>query len=246
MSAIPTPQKAPLYRIALLNPNTNRQSTTLMMDSALQAMPAGVSIEGRTVSSGQAFIADPSALEAAAQAVEACGPGLAAEGFDAIIVAGFGDPGVAALRKRLSIPVTGLGEAGIAQAARGGLRYAIVTVTPDLHDSLLAAAYAAAPAAQLAGIRYTQGALDRVMHSPDSLAHALLQACQDAVALDGAQSIVIGGGPLAQAARDIAAKLHIRVVDPVSAAVLLACARGGALLGACENEPFPNRPTHTL
>jgi Asp/Glu/hydantoin racemase len=45
--------------------------------------------------------------------------------------------------------------------------------------------------------------------------------------LDGAQSIVIGGGPLAQAARDIATQLHIRVVDPVSAAVALACARGG-------------------
>ena len=243
MSSMPTQPTPPLYRIALLNPNTNRLSTKLMMDSALQAMPAGVCIEGRTVSTGQDFIADPSALEVAARAVEACGPGLAGEGFDAIIVAGFGDPGVAALRERLSIPVTGLGEAGIAQAARGGLRYAIVTVTPDLHDSLLAAAHAAAPAAQLAGIRYTQGPLGRVMHSPDSLAHALLQACQDAMALDGAQSIVIGGGPLAQAARDIAAQLHIRVVDPVSAAVLLACARGGALPGACENEPLPNRPT---
>ena len=227
MTCMPIAPKPALYRIALLNPNTNTQSTALMMESALEAMPAGVSIEGRTVGSGQPFIAEPVALEAAARAVEACGPALAAEGFDAIIVAGFGDPGVAALRKQLRIPVTGLGEAGIALAARDGLRYAIVTVTPDLHDSLLAAAHAAAPAAQFAGVRYTQGAIGQVMHSPDSLELALLQACRDAIALDGAQSIVIGGGPLAQAARDIATQLNIRVVDPVSAAVSLACARGG-------------------
>jgi Asp/Glu/hydantoin racemase len=224
---MPLARQPALYRIALLNPNTNARSTALMMDSALEAMPAGVRIEARTVTSGHPFIADPQALEAAAQAVEVCGTGLAAEGFDAIIVAGFGDPGVAALRKRLRIPVTGLGEAGIAQAARGGLRYAIVTVTPDLHESLLAAAHACAPAAQFVGVRYTQGDLGRVMHSPDSLQDALLRACQDAMVHDGAQSIVIGGGPLAQAARDIALQLHIRVVDPVSAAVALACARGG-------------------
>ncbi len=223
----PAVAERPMYRIALLNPNTNSASTDLMMSSALEALPAGVHIEGRTVLSGHPFIADPLALQSAAEAVEALGPTLLAEGFDAIIVAGFGDPGVMALRRQLDIPVTGLGEAGIAQAAAGGLRYAIVTVTPELHDSLMASAHAAAPASQLVGIRYTQGGLDRVMQSPDSLAQALLQACHDAMALDGAQSIVIGGGPLAQAARHIAEQLHIRVVDPVSAAVLLACARGG-------------------
>jgi Asp/Glu/hydantoin racemase len=38
---------------------------------------------------------------------------------------------------------------------------------------------------------------------------------------------VIGGGPLAHAAQDIAARLQRRVVDPVCAAVRLACARAG-------------------
>ena len=161
------------YRIALLNPNTNTQSTALMMASARAALPAGVTIVGHTVPTGEAFIASPAALDHAAQAVEAYGLQLAKGGFDAVIVAGFGDPGVAALRQRLTIPVIGLGEAGIAEAAHGGLRYAIVTVTPALHDSLLAAALAIAPAAQLAGIRYTEGPLGQVMHSASSLQAAL-------------------------------------------------------------------------
>jgi allantoin racemase len=225
-SAQANPQ-ARAYRIALLNPNTNSAATALMMNSARRVLPAGVQIEGRNVSMGQAFISDPAALKMAAAAVEACGPGLAAEGFDAIIVAGFGDPGLAALRQRLDIPITGLGEAGIARAAEGGMRYAIVTVTPELHDSLMASAHAVAPASQLVGIRYTQGPLVQVMHSPESLKQALLKASHDAMILDGAQSIVIGGGPLAHAARELGEYLQIRVVDPVSAAVTLACARGG-------------------
>ena len=215
------------YRIALLNPNTSTDATATMVASARRAAPAGVHIEGRTVGEGQELIADPQALAQAARAVEAAAPALVAEGFDAIIVAGFGDPGVVALRQGLSVPVTGLGEAGIAEAAQGGLRYAIVTVTPGLHQSLVAAAHAHAEPSQLAAVRYTQGLLREVMLTPEDLAAALLNACQDAIALDGAQSIVIGGGPLARAAQDIAGRLHVRVVDPVGAAVRLACRRAG-------------------
>ena len=56
---------------------------------------------------------------------------------------------------------------------------------------------------------------------------ALLQACRLAVDRDGAQAIVIGGGPLAHAAQAIGAALQLRVVDPVRAAVRLACTRAG-------------------
>lgn len=215
------------YRIALLNPNTSERSTERMLAGAWSVAPDGVHIEGRTVSRGQDFIADAEALQQAAQAVLGTVPSLVAEGFDAVIVAGFGDPGVAELRQHLVLPVTGLGEAGIAEAAAGGQRFAIVTVTPGLHDSLVAAAHAAAPPALFAGVRYTRGDPDELMRHPDQLQRALLQACRDAVEQDGAQAIVIGGGPLAHAAQDIAAQLQLRVVDPVCAAVRLACVRAG-------------------
>lgn len=212
-------------RLALFNPNTNPRTTELMLASAWAVAPAGFHIEGRTATVGTGFIADPQALQRAEDHVLATAPALMAEGFDGLIVAGFGDPGVAALRQRLHQPVTGLGEAGIAEAAAGGLRYAIVTVTPDLHESLVAAAHAVAPAAQFAGVRYTRGDPQALMRHPADLQQALLQACQEAVEQDGVRAIVIGGGPLAHAAQDIATQLGLRVVDPVGAAVRLACAR---------------------
>ena len=212
---------AAVRRIALINPNTSTDATTLMLASARQALPAGFSVEGRTAPRGQPLITHAAALSDAAQVMADYGVQVAAEGFDALIISGFGDPGLQALRHRVNVPVYGIAEAGIAEAAHGGRRYAIVTVTPDLHDSLLQSAKAHGSAGTLAGIRYTQAPLDDVMRTPEALEAALLQACQLAVALDGAEAIVIGGGPLARAARDIAEQLHIPVIDPVSAAIRL-------------------------
>lgn len=215
------------YRIALLNPNTSTEATATMMASARHEAPPGVHIEGLTVGEGHELITDPQALTQAARVVEAAATALVTQGVDAIIVAGFGDPGVATLRHRVDVPVTGLGEAGIREAAEGGLRYAIVTVTPRLHQSLVTAAHTHAEPSLLASVRYTQGSLSEVMHSPEDLEAALLEACQLAITEDGAQSIVIGGGPLARAAQILAGRLHVRVVDPVGAAVRLACRRAG-------------------
>lgn len=214
------------YRIALINPNTSTQATALMLASARQALPAWACMEGRTVPRGQPLITHPAALEAAAHIVADYGCQVAEEGFDALIISGFGDPGVQALRQRVALPVFGIAEAGITEAARGGRRYAIVTVTPDLHASLLQAAHTHGQQGTLVSIRFTQGPIADVMDTPERLETALINACQEAVTVDGAQAIVIGGGPLAQAAQAIAERLHIPVIDPVSAAVRLACSRG--------------------
>lgn len=212
---------AAIKRIALINPNTSTQATELMLVSARQALPAGFSVEGRTAPCGQPMITHQAALDEAAHVMTDYGAQVAAEGFDALIISGFGDPGLATLRQRVSLPVHGIAEAGIAEAARGGRRYSIVTVTPDLHDSLLLAAKAHGLQGTLASIRFTQAPLDAVMSTPQALEAALFEACQDAMHHDGAQAIVIGGGPLAKAARDIANRLHIPVIDPVSAAIRL-------------------------
>jgi len=211
-----------IKRIALINPNTSTEATELMLASAVRALPAGFSVQGRTAPRGQPMITHQVALDEAAQVVADYGVQVAAEGFDALIISGFGDPGLAALRRSVSLPVYGIAEAGIAEAAQGGRRYSIVTVTPDLHASLLIAAKTHGQKGTLASIRFTQAPLDAVMSTPQALEAALFEACQDAMKHDGAQAIVIGGGPLAKAARDIADRLHIPVIDPVSAAIRLA------------------------
>ena len=236
MPAAPSRPSRQPHRIALLNPNTSTHSTQQMMASALTVLPPGVRLEGRNVRAGQPIIADPAALAQAALAVDACGAALAEEGFDGIIVAAFGDPGVPALRQRLVLPVTGLGEAGIAEAARGGLPYAIVTITPELQDSLLAAAHAAAPPGQLVGIRYTRGPLQEVMRSPCSQHDALL-AFEEPLQVDVEDLRPTIHGLLGLLVEIVKRQLLYRV-DPGSPGGLLGWRRfrrgvGGRLRGRC-------------
>lgn len=212
-------------RIALLNPNTNADTTQMMLGIARQALSAGVQIEGRTAPTGEPLIVEETALAAAALVVQDYGMQLAAEGFDALIIAGFGDPGLLALRERLAIPVTGIAEAGIAEAAAGGRRYAIVTTTPSLLASLRRTAAQYGHADTLVSVRITAGDMMHTMQNTSRMAAALLESCRQAIRLDGAEAIVIGGGPLASAAQIIAPQLDVPLIEPVAAAVRLAVQR---------------------
>jgi allantoin racemase len=210
-------------RIALLNPNTDTQATELMLESARHALPPHVSVEGRTAPSGSPLITDEAALQAAAAVVPDFGVRVAAEGFDALIVAGFGDPGLQELRARVAIPVVGIAEAGIAEAGANGRRYSIVTVTHELHDSLRQSAERYGFAGNLASIRFTTGEPLSLVGDAAWLQRALPAASQLAVSDDGAQAIVIGGGPLARAADAISSQLGVPLIEPVAAAVRRIC-----------------------
>jgi allantoin racemase len=246
-------------RLLLVNPNTNAVTTAAMVAIAQQTAPPGIRIEGCTVACGPAMIVEPRALAAAAQAVlraleEASGPlgfpcvpggqpdgpspghggTLGLPGTDAclgVLIAAFGDPGLDEARARLGIPVTGIGEAGMAEAARGGRAFAVVTTTPELVDAIQAQARARGYAGAFLGTRLTPGDPQPLMADPPRLLDALETACRLAIERDGAQAVLIGGGPLAQAARALRQRLRdaptVDIVEPIPAAVRLALQRAG-------------------
>lgn len=209
-------------RLILINPNTNAASTRSMLDIACAAAGTRAGVEGRTAGFGAPLITEPAALALAAEAVTALAPGLGQP--DGVIVAGFGDPGLAALRRLLACPVTGIAEAGMAEAAAGGRRFAVVTTTPALAESIAEAAARYGHAARFAGTWVTEGDPAAVMADPDRLTAALQTACRRAVE-GGAEALVIGGGPLALAARRLAGTLPVPLIEPVPAAVHLAMSR---------------------
>jgi Asp/Glu/hydantoin racemase len=63
------------------------------------------------------------------------------------------------------------------------------------------------------------------MQQPDTLVEALAQACDEAVRHGDAQVVVIGGGPLARAARALRHRVAVPLIEPVPAAVRLALRR---------------------
>ena len=207
--------------IALVNPNTSGATTGAMVAIASEAAAGRAMIEGLTAPFGAALITGPAALDTAREAVVALVPALG--GADAVIVAAFGDPGVDELRAALDVPVTGIAEASMAEAARRPPRFAVVTTTPDLRERIAAAAARHGHGGFL-GTHVTPGDPAELTANAEALVAALADACEAAVR-DGAEAIVIGGGPLAVAARALARTVRVPLVEPVPAAVRLALDR---------------------
>ena len=219
-------QKRATVRLLLLNPNTNATTTKEMVAIAQTGAPGGVEVEGATADDGVPLIVDEPALAEAATGVLRTVRQLPAA-YDGVIVAAFGDPGVEHARLLCACPVTGIAEASIAEAARYGRRFAIVTTTPLLVASIEARVHSLGFGATFCGVYLTVGETSAVMADPLLLEQALLAGCVRAIG-NGAEAIVIGGGPLAVAARAISARCPVPLVEPIPAAVHLAHAR------ACE------------
>ena len=212
-------------RITLVNPNTNVATTQAMLAIAREAAGAGASLDALTVGFGASLICDEASLDIAAAAVVALRPLLLQDRPDGVIVAAFGDPGQEQLARELACPVVGIAQAGMAEAAQDGRRFGVVTTTPDLVHRILLTAERYGLRSQCVGVRVTPGDPRVLMADPVALELALLRVCERAVEDDGAQAIVIGGGPLAVVGRALAHRLPVPVVEPVPAAVRLVMAR---------------------
>ncbi|MEO3472084.1 aspartate/glutamate racemase family protein [Roseomonas sp. CAU 1739] len=217
-------------RLLLVNPNTNARTTALMTQIATSAVPSGVSIEGATAATGAPLILDEAMLATAAGAVEALLAGTDLAPFAGVVVAAFGDPGLAAARQRSVVPVTGIAEAAMAEAATHG-RFAIVTTTPLLVDAIAARARAYGHGGTFAGSWLTTGEPGRLMADPTMLEAALEAAIRRAMAEAAPDAIIIGGGPLAAAASALRPRLAVPIIEPVPAAARLAMRRAGAAPG---------------
>ncbi|WOX21237.1 aspartate/glutamate racemase family protein [Streptomyces solicathayae] len=206
--------------VVLINPNTSKATTAMMTAIASRALgPAGVPVRGVTVARGPRMLTDPAALAAAAPEVVAAGLRAVATGdCAALIVAAFGDPGAAELRARVGVPVVGLAEASLAEAAAGGARFGVATTTPALADAIAARVAELGLADRYTGIRLTEGDPHELSADPESLRERLAEAVRRSLQDDGATRVVIGGGPLGDAAAALRTRFHAPVIAPIPAA----------------------------
>src|SRR5260370_497168 len=97
-------------RLLLINPNTNEATTGALLSVARAAAAEGTTIEGRTAEFGAKLITSEAELGISAEAVGAVLDKLDQSRIDGVIIAAFGDPGLAAARARVAVPVTGIAE----------------------------------------------------------------------------------------------------------------------------------------
>jgi allantoin racemase len=208
--------------ILLLNPNTSARSLTMMLAVASPLLPSGIAIKGVSATHGATMIVNEAGLRASAAEVVRLGLEAAAD-VSAIVVAAFGDPGVASLRDRLDMPVIGIGEASIIEAAAGARRFGIATTTPALVGAIERFVEVLALGRWFTGVRVPEA--DPLVLAADAPRQeaALARAVADCFALDGADAVVVGGGPLSSAAQALRVRFGDRIIEPVPAAIRAVC-----------------------
>lgn len=72
--------------------------------------------------------------------------------------------------------------------------------------------------ARYTGLRLTPGAPEHLSAHPELLLDALERAVRACVERDGARAVVIGGGPLGEAAEELRSRCAVRIVAPIPAA----------------------------
>jgi Asp/Glu/hydantoin racemase len=204
-------------RILLINPNSAVATTEMMVALARDAAGARATITGATAQRAPAMIIDPAALtDSETEVVEIA---RAHEGMcDGVIVSAFGDPGLAAIRAQSTLPVVGIAESAILTAAEGGRRFGIVTTTPTLGPAIAGRVAALGVTAQYTGIRFTAGDAAVLVASPPRLQAALTAAIERSIATDGAEAVIIGGGPLGGAAASLQGRFAVPIIAPIPAA----------------------------
>ncbi|GAB2486369.1 MAG: aspartate/glutamate racemase family protein [Comamonas sp.] len=204
--------------ILLINPNSSHATTEMMVRIAQADAPAGFTVVGVTASGGPSMIVNETELQAAAVEVERVWRSASVP-CAGVIISAFGDPGVDQVRALSgATPVVGICESSMLEAAEGGRRFGVATVTPDLVDAIDAKARQLGLGELYTGVRLTPGEPRALTAHPQSLEDALAVATQECLN-EGAQAVIIGGGPLGQAAVSLSKRFDMPLIAPISAAV---------------------------
>lgn len=211
--------------LLLINPNTSEVSTREMVRIARESAPYGPVVESITARQGASLIDDDEKLAIGARVVLDMARTLDLTKYGGVVISAFGDPAREALRRHSPVPVTGIAEAGILEAAGNGRRFSIVTTTPRLVSAIEERVVRYGQRELCAGVRLAEGDAVGLMDDPARLEASLARACEMSIQKDDTEAIIIGGGPLAACAASLRRRFAVPIIEPVPAAMRLAALR---------------------
>lgn len=207
-------------RLLIVNPNTSPSTTRRIADAAGAAAQPGDDFVTSRAAFGPALIVTPEdGAEAARGVVEAVR--RHPDTPDGIVLASFGDTGAEDVHRIWpGIPVIGIAEAAFAAALRIGGPFSIVTFAPEVAEPLRQKAIAHGAGDALLRVAHLKNTLSGdPADLAEALAEPLANLCQSC-AEEGAQSVVLGGGPLAGLASRIAPTCPVPVIDGTQEAIV--------------------------
>ncbi len=212
--------------LLLINPNTSATTTKMMLAAARAVLGGHVRLRGITAANGTRMLLNDGDIAVAAQEVVRIGR-IAAKDEDCVVIAAFGNPGLDELRRSVACEVVGIGEAAVLEAATDRRRFGIVTTTPDLKASIERGVESLSLCDTFVGVRIARGNPLVLAEDPDAQYGALHDACVKSFEVDGAEAVIIGGGPLSGSAATLQEHFGDVIIQPIAAAMRLCLRRMG-------------------
>jgi allantoin racemase len=209
-------------KIKIINPNTTLAMTEAIGAAGRSRARSGTEIVAVSPTFG------PASIESYYDEM-LCAPGVIDEvikgdedGFDAYIIACYGDPGLHAAREATVKPVIGIAEASLYTASILAARFSIVTVIPRIKTMLeeMVANYGFSH--KVANIRTTPLYVLDIEKDPAGALETLRAEARKAMVEDDAEAILLGCAGFADFADDLERELGIPVLDGVVCAVKFA------------------------
>lgn len=207
-------------RILLLNPNMSSSMTETLAAAAMPVASSDVELIPVTASKGFPYISS----RAEAQIAGAFALETIAEyehEVDAIILAAFGDPGLKAAREQFNLPIVGMAQAAIAMATLLGERFSIVTFTPLMSRWYMDSVVESRQESRFTGVRTPEANKLDAFAEQATMEKELLRLINQSIEEDRADSVILGGAPLAGMAARLQPQVNALLVDPISSAVAL-------------------------
>ncbi|WP_327318713.1 aspartate/glutamate racemase family protein [Streptomyces sp. NBC_01235] len=210
--------------VVLINANGSAAATETMTELARRTLRPedGFFVHGVTAADGprpSGASVDP---RAAVPQVLAAALRARPDTTDAFVVSDFGDQAATELRAVLRVPVVGMGEAALLEASSA--RFGVAAGTPGLAESIAARIDALGLASRCTGIRVAGDGAEALVPDPGELRARWATAVTQCVDQDGARTVIVAGGEVAEGAGE---SLAVPLICPVAAA----CRRVRSLLG---------------
>jgi allantoin racemase len=204
-----------LKRLLVLNPNTTEAMTRRVVAQVERVLAPGWTVRGATATVGAPVIADRASFAAGAQAALQTFRAAGADA-DAVLLACFGDPGLAPLRALAGVPVAGMADSALREADALARPFRVVTAGPEWPAMLREGAAASGLDRWLEQVVALETTGLAVAREPDRF-RGLVQEALDRAAADGIATVVLGGAGFAGMARSL--RTQGRLIDGLEAAV---------------------------
>lgn len=209
-------------RIFVINPNSSTEMTEAIARTLLKVKRPDTELEVVKIDSGPPYIDSlydeslvvPETLRLVNSANQ--------DGYDAVFIACFADPGLDAAKEISLVPVVGMGEASLCLASLLGHKFTVITPVRQRIPSKERYVSMLGLVERLASVRSLDLSMIDTCHRDQETKRATLKVARKAIEEDGAEVIVLGCAGMAGYAEELSGQLKVPVLDPAAVGLKIA------------------------